>query len=70
MLSEVVPHPFILYSFLFIFCETVSHYVAQLASDLRSSCLSLLSAGITDMNHHTWFPYYFKNLFFFYQDLC
>jgi hypothetical protein len=37
--------------FFVLFCfETGSHYVSWTSS----SCLSLLSAGITDVCHHTW----------------
>jgi hypothetical protein len=32
-----------------------SHYVAQASFNSRSSCLSLLSTGITGVNHHTSF---------------
>jgi hypothetical protein len=43
---------FCFFLFFFFFLETGSHYVAQtslgLSIELFSSCLSLLSAGITD----------------------
>lgn len=38
-------------------CLTVefNHYIAQMASNSKlSSCFSLLSAGTTDVYHHTW----------------
>jgi hypothetical protein len=44
-----------------LFLKTGSHYKARLPSNLWSFCLSLLSAGIKDMSHHT-FP---KNTLFF-----
>jgi hypothetical protein len=40
--------------------EKGSHYVAQLTSNLRSSFLSFLSAGIVGVYHHTWLLHGFK----------
>jgi hypothetical protein len=36
----------------------MSFYVAQAGFELCSSCLSLFSAGIIDVNHHTWLDYF------------
>jgi hypothetical protein len=50
--------------FLFILLiETGSHYVARVALNSRSSCLSLPSAGITGKKHQAWLPFtYFISL--------
>jgi hypothetical protein len=41
------------FCFYFDFFETWSHYVARLALNFPPSCLSLLSAGIIGVYHHS-----------------
>jgi hypothetical protein len=40
--------------FFVLFCLTRSSYITQVDLQLEASCLSLPSAGIPGVHHHTW----------------
>jgi hypothetical protein len=54
----------LLFHFVLFFWDTVSPMRPKLASNRWSSCLSLLSARVTDVHHHTW---HFLVLFSFFE---